>query len=428
MGADLASALCDLHSANVIHRDLKPANIILRPIAGGGRRAMLVDFGLSRLLTESEELDRSGDEDITGITAANMALGTVEYMAPEQVLNSRDVTPASDLYALGALLYRIVAGRHVFGDLREGHLAHAKITRDPPPLDLERGDRIARGLESVIAHALKRRPAERYDRADLMLAELSSLRDLMRLSALDLDNADTEDGVTTVNRTTTRLPASASEERPPAVPSEIPPSSTDVDTLRVAADGSRANTVRLALAPAGIDAAPAAQRLNVTDPMPTRRFEPAHVGPPQLPERPPGGLPAPAEPEPAPAPAGARAVPMPWAIAATLATLLGGFLMGRATAPDAAPPSVTALAATAVATAESLVSAAPPPSPHEPSPEPSLATPEPSTVAVPTNGPQGSRPAFSPPAGRGLAPPAVTPAAQPLRGKLPTRRSDDPYE
>jgi serine/threonine-protein kinase len=192
IGVDLASALCDLHRANVVHRDLKPANVILRPVPGGGRRATVVDFGLSRLFSTDPEGDTG--EEITGITKANMALGTVEYMAPEQVLNSRDVTASSDVYALGAILFRCASGQHVFGDLREGHLAHAKITREAPPLVTGRDDPVARGLEQIVAQALRKKPSDRWERADLVLAELATLRELSKIPSGDVESTDTEDG------------------------------------------------------------------------------------------------------------------------------------------------------------------------------------------------------------------------------------------
>jgi serine/threonine-protein kinase len=191
LGADVASALCDLHRAHVVHRDLKPGNIILQPLHGGRKRAVVVDFGVSRMISAGDDEDT-----ITGITRANMAVGTVEYMAPEQILNSRDVTGGSDCYALGAILFRAVAGHHVYGDCFDNELAHTKLTKDAPALELPRSDRIANGLKAVVARALRRRPGERYPNADEMLRELGALRDLVRASTVELSDsmATTLDG------------------------------------------------------------------------------------------------------------------------------------------------------------------------------------------------------------------------------------------
>ncbi len=185
IGVGIAEALCDLHRAHIVHRDLKPDNIIMEPLAAGRRRAVLVDFGVSRLVSAGG----SRDEDLTGITHANMAVGTIAYMAPEQLLSSRDVTGASDVYALGAILYRALAGQHVFGDFDDVDYAKRKLSMDPAPLRLHRNDRVAQGLQALVHRSLQRLPAARYPSALEMLNELTALRDIARVMALDLDDS-----------------------------------------------------------------------------------------------------------------------------------------------------------------------------------------------------------------------------------------------
>ena len=187
LGIDVLSALCDLHLAHVVHRDLKPGNILMRPQPDGRQRAVVVDFGVSRLVSAGTE-----EDSITGITKANMALGTLEYMAPEQILNSREVTAVSDLYAVGALLFRAVAGKHAYGNATDSELAHKKLLEDPPALSTGRLDQVGRGLEAVVNRALKRRPAQRYPTAAEMLADLTAVRDAARVMTLDLDAPTTE--------------------------------------------------------------------------------------------------------------------------------------------------------------------------------------------------------------------------------------------
>lgn len=189
LGADIAAALVDLHRHHIVHRDLKPGNIIWQKLPNGSNRAVIVDFGVSRILSQGVE----EDEEMTGITRADMALGTIEYMAPEQILNSRDVTPASDIYALGAILFRAHAGKHVFGDVYDAELAKKKIWTDPTPLSTGRTDKLARGLEAVVNRALTRSPKKRYHQADEVLTELNMLRDLIKAAAFDLDTMTTRD-------------------------------------------------------------------------------------------------------------------------------------------------------------------------------------------------------------------------------------------
>jgi serine/threonine protein kinase len=200
LATDVLRALVDLHSAKIVHRDLKPGNIIMSrtprpgdpntdPNSMARPRAVIVDFGISRILTTD------GDSEVTGITRANIALGTVEYMAPEQILNSRDVTPVTDLYALGIILFRAVCGRHAFGDRRGEEVARAKLIEDAPGLDSGRSDAVAVGLAQIVARALKKRPAQRFASAAEMLAEVERVQSLGR--TIDLDDTTT-DGSTSI--------------------------------------------------------------------------------------------------------------------------------------------------------------------------------------------------------------------------------------
>jgi serine/threonine-protein kinase len=181
LAVGLASALRDLHAANIIHRDLKPSNIIMQPTPDGRGRAVVVDFGVSRLMADK---DQAEDEELTGITRADMAIGTIEYMAPEQILNSREVRPASDIYAAGAMLFRACAGRHVHGNPgSDTALAQKKLSTESPALPIGRTDALAEGFARVVAGMIKRRPSERYKSADEVLANLLPLRDLARATA-----------------------------------------------------------------------------------------------------------------------------------------------------------------------------------------------------------------------------------------------------
>ena len=171
IGIDLVSGLCDLHDARVVHRDMKPANVILRPLPDGRTRAVIIDFSLGRLMGRVGEDESS----LTQLTGTAMSVGTLPYMSPEQVLDSRKVTVASDVYALGAILYRCVRGEYVFTDGSDAIIARRKLTMEAPRLDTGRADATAQGFERIVARALRKRPEERYESAQAMLAELLSL-------------------------------------------------------------------------------------------------------------------------------------------------------------------------------------------------------------------------------------------------------------
>jgi serine/threonine-protein kinase len=176
LGIDVTTALRELHAASIVHRDVKPANILLRTLTGGGRRAVFVDLGVSRHLPDRER----AEDCLTDITSMDRAVGTIEYMAPEQILCSRNAQPSADLYAVGAILFRAVTGRNVFGDVRGYDLARLKLSEDAPALATGRTDRVASGFEALVTRALAHAPEERYETADELLADLLLLRDSVR--------------------------------------------------------------------------------------------------------------------------------------------------------------------------------------------------------------------------------------------------------
>jgi len=253
MGIDIARAIGVLHDANIIHRDLKPENVILRRLSGGGNKAVLIDFGFARLDPHGQG-KRPQDDALTGITRADTMLGTVAYMAPEQVLNSRDVGRAADIYALGAILYRAVTGRHVFGDLDDVGYARAKLDGEAQPLVIDRINMTAAAVAKVIMRALKRKPADRFDKIETMLKELEALRNipaatddadaptqnapissLLGSDAANMAKLQVRDGATsTTDRVVVNVPepAAAPEPSPAPSPAAAPPDESSVTRPR----------------------------------------------------------------------------------------------------------------------------------------------------------------------------------------------------
>ena len=142
-----------MHERGVIHRDVKPANIVLQKRSDGTRRPVLVDLGVGRCVA-----DVNGEE----ITVADRVVGTFEYMAPEQIVSSHTAGSAVDVYAVGALLYRSVAGAHPFPDKHGVELLRAKLHEPIPPLQTGRTDPIARRFEALVAQSLAYDACDRF--------------------------------------------------------------------------------------------------------------------------------------------------------------------------------------------------------------------------------------------------------------------------
>lgn len=268
LGVDILTAVSDLHRAKIVHRDLKPDNIILERRRGGGRhRAVIVDFGVSRA-----EPSLSVDDALTSITNADMAVGTIPYMAPEQILSSRDATLAVDLYAVGAILFRAVAGADVFGDIADADVLKQKLTEPAPPLPLGRVDRVARGLAAIVDRALARRPEDRYASAELMLRDLTELQEVARTNAMDLD-APTEIAPPLISSATLLTGTAPDDDKTTRFASAAPDTlegglfveSTQESPVAPAAPESAAPTERDSGPPSGMESASGPSSRTVSD-------------------------------------------------------------------------------------------------------------------------------------------------------------------
>lgn len=158
---ELTDALSYAHAAGVLHRDIKPANVLL-----SGGRALLADFGIARAVDSGTE----------ALTETGFAVGTVEYMSPEQGM-AEPVDQRSDIYSLGCVFYEMLAGTPPF----TGPTARAVLARhardDVPSLRTVRPT-VTRRLEAVVNKALAKVPADRYATA---LELQSALRDPLLL-------------------------------------------------------------------------------------------------------------------------------------------------------------------------------------------------------------------------------------------------------
>jgi serine/threonine protein kinase len=151
VGAQICSALAHAHENGIVHRDLKPANVMLVPTGDDPHFAKVLDFGVAKAQDQGTQLTRTG-----------MLVGTVEYMAPEQIMG-RPVDARTDIYALGVILYRMLTGTPLFRDGGSAQLIHQHINEIPEPLRKRApAYDIPQALEAVVLRCLAKRPEGRF--------------------------------------------------------------------------------------------------------------------------------------------------------------------------------------------------------------------------------------------------------------------------
>jgi serine/threonine-protein kinase len=156
----LADALAQLHGQGIVHRDIKPENVLLLRETGDPFRVKLLDFGLAR------------DQSLTRLTETGQILGTIAYMAPEQI-TERLVSPAGDIYALGVVLYELLTLEKPF--LGETPAEIIRAILETPPLEPARfHSALPVAWNRLVLSMLSKAPAQRPT-ADLLLEMLSAL-------------------------------------------------------------------------------------------------------------------------------------------------------------------------------------------------------------------------------------------------------------
>jgi serine/threonine-protein kinase len=139
----VASGLDALHTAGLIHRDVKPANILL----GDDGTPFIADFGLAK------------DRDASVLTQAGQALGSMDYMAPEQI-RGEEVTARTDVYALGCVMFECLTGKPPFADRQGMRILWAHLQEDPPDPLAERDD-VPADVGWALTRALQKEPEQR---------------------------------------------------------------------------------------------------------------------------------------------------------------------------------------------------------------------------------------------------------------------------
>jgi len=155
----IAEGLQGAHRANIIHRDVKPANVMITPDG----QVRLVDFGLARALANPS------------ITHAGRRMGTAAYMSPEQVRGA-EIDARTDLWALGVVLYEMLAGVRPFRGARETAVLYAVLHEEPTPLR-QLCSHIPSELEQIVTRLLSKEPSDRYQTAIEVARDLKALTD-----------------------------------------------------------------------------------------------------------------------------------------------------------------------------------------------------------------------------------------------------------
>ncbi len=165
----ISDGLAAAHQHGIIHRDLKPANILVDRL----NHVYLMDFGLAAV--GSPGLTNNDDDTVTKLTLAGCPVGTVAYMAPEQ-LRGQPVTEAADIFALGIILYELATGEHPFPGNTLALRASSILRDEPRPL-AERNRLLPPDFARIVGRCLKKDPTRRFQTAQEVRNELVDMQE-----------------------------------------------------------------------------------------------------------------------------------------------------------------------------------------------------------------------------------------------------------
>ncbi len=159
LATQVAAAVAHAHGAGIIHRDLKPQNILVDT----GDHVKVTDFGIARAMTA------------TSFTETGVVLGTAHYLSPEQAAG-QPTTPASDVYALGVVLYEMLTGRTPFDAETTVGIALKHLQETPTPIQ-QLNPRVPTSVAAIVNRAMAKDPAQRYEDAGALAGALRAVRE-----------------------------------------------------------------------------------------------------------------------------------------------------------------------------------------------------------------------------------------------------------
>jgi serine/threonine-protein kinase len=157
---EVADALSYAHGHGILHRDIKPDNVML-----SGRHAMVMDFGVAKAVSDA------GGQNLTTV---GVAVGTPQYMSPEQATGQTNLDQRSDIYALGILGFELLAGRAPFTGQTAQAILSAQVLETPPELRTLRGS-VPPALAELVARCLAKNPADRWQTAEEVVHQLEGI-------------------------------------------------------------------------------------------------------------------------------------------------------------------------------------------------------------------------------------------------------------
>jgi serine/threonine protein kinase len=175
-GLQVARGLAAAHEKGIVHRDLKPENLF---ITSDGR-VKILDFGLAKL-TRPEAVGGADAPTVHAVTEPGLIMGTAGYMSPEQV-RGQVADPRSDIFAFGAILYEMIAGKRAFHGETSADTMSAILKEETPELS-ETARNVPAGLERIVQHCLEKNPSQRFHSAGDLAFDLESLTEISATSS-----------------------------------------------------------------------------------------------------------------------------------------------------------------------------------------------------------------------------------------------------